>query len=76
MPATEKRASRVKKYLKLGLGWLLLGGGFVGLFVPLIQGLLLMGVGAAVVSGESKRMKSFMERMKNKAYNWVRRHSN
>ena len=56
----------MKKYLKLSLGWVLLGIGFVGLFLPFLQGLLLMGVGASLLSSESDQLKAFIQRVKKK----------
>lgn len=54
----------MKRYLRLGLGSLLIMVGFIGLFVPVVQGLLLIGIGTALLSKESERVRMIVERIK------------
>jgi uncharacterized membrane protein YbaN (DUF454 family) len=58
----------VKRYLKLGAGWFLVGVGVIGLFVPVLQGLLLIGIGTALLSKESERVRTVVESFKKR---WV-----
>jgi uncharacterized membrane protein YbaN (DUF454 family) len=61
------------RYLRLTLGWLLLAAGIVGLFLPLLQGFLLIGIGAAILSKESHRLKSVFDRIREKIQHFLRK---
>jgi len=48
---------KVRHYLVLGLGWIFIILGILGLFLPILQGILFLCIGAALLSSESPRMR-------------------
>ena len=42
------------------IGWGLIGLGIVGLFVPVLQGILFIVIGLAILSSRSKMVKRFL----------------
>jgi uncharacterized membrane protein YbaN (DUF454 family) len=58
--------SIIKKYYKLALGYLLIILGFIGLFVPILQGILFLTMGTVLLSTHSKAFYKLKERIKAK----------
>ncbi|MFQ5843024.1 MAG: PGPGW domain-containing protein [Thermodesulfobacteriota bacterium] len=54
----------MKRIVILTAGWLCLGLGVMGLFLPFLQGLLLVGCGLLLLSKESEVMKRVSDRLK------------
>jgi len=54
----------MKRIVILTAGWICIGLGFMGLFLPFLQGLLLIGCGLFLLSKESEVMKRFGNRFK------------
>lgn len=52
---------RLWRYGKITLGVLLLMLGFVGLFLPFLQGILFLVMGLSLLSTESPRAKAWLE---------------
>ncbi len=53
----------LRHWLLLGLGWAFVVLGVVGLFLPFLQGILLLAIGAAILAGESARARLFLRRL-------------
>jgi uncharacterized membrane protein YbaN (DUF454 family) len=49
---------------KVVVGVCLLGLGVVGLFLPILQGVLFIFLGLAILATESRRVRDLMERLK------------
>ncbi|CAN0559873.1 unnamed protein product [Laminaria digitata] len=45
---------RLKRYAVLGLGWLFVFLGILGLFLPILQGILFLTIGLVLLSRESE----------------------
>ena len=56
--------SLLKKYYKLVLGYLLIVLGFIGLFVPILQGILFLTMGSLLLSTHSKTFRKLTDRIK------------
>jgi uncharacterized membrane protein YbaN (DUF454 family) len=56
----------VKRIAILTAGWICLGLGIVGFFLPVLQGFLLIGLGLWLLSKESRLMKKFADRLMEK----------
>ncbi len=54
------------KVFRLTIGWILIIVGFVGLFVPVLQGLLLMFAGISLLTAESKWARTLLFSIKAK----------
>jgi len=54
----------MKRIVILTAGWICLGLGVVGLFLPVLQGFLLIGCGLWFLSRESTLMRGFSNRLK------------
>ena len=59
-----KEKKRFKDWLLMALGWLLVILGVLGLFLPFLQGVLFITLGAALLSRVSPRMKRWGENIK------------
>ena len=67
--------SVLRKYSKLALGYLLIVLGFIGLFVPILQGILFLTLGSLLLSTHSTTFKKLKDRIKVKypqAYAYVK----
>ena len=53
-----------KRAAALALGWALVGVGIVGLFLPVLQGLLMIALGLYVLSRESRSVHLWVEKMR------------
>ena len=51
--ARERRPSRINHWLMLGLGWGFILLGFIGLFLPILQGILFLAIGVVILSSRS-----------------------
>jgi uncharacterized membrane protein YbaN (DUF454 family) len=60
----------VKKHIRritvLVLGWALIGLGIVGLFLPILQGVLFIFLGLYVLSRESETARRWLHRMRDR----------
>ena len=54
----------MKRMVTLIAGWLCIGLGVMGLFLPFLQGLVLIGCGLLLLSKESEAMRRFGDRLK------------
>ncbi len=55
---------QVKRVIVLVIGWALVLLGVVGLFLPLLQGILLLLLGLYVLSRESRTARGLFERLR------------
>lgn len=53
---------QVKRFVVLAIGWLLIAFGVVGLFLPILQGVLFIMLGLLVLSGESETAHRWLQR--------------
>jgi uncharacterized membrane protein YbaN (DUF454 family) len=53
-----------KRFFKLALGWGLLLLGIVGLFLPILQGMLLIFLGVALLSTQSEWVRRGLESLR------------
>jgi uncharacterized membrane protein YbaN (DUF454 family) len=54
----------MNKFKKIGLliiGWIFIGLGILGLFLPILQGLLFIMIGLAILSSRSKTIRRFLK---------------
>jgi uncharacterized membrane protein YbaN (DUF454 family) len=69
-------AKQVKRVFSLIIGWTLILLGVVGLFVPILQGILFILLGLYVLSRESRTAHDLLERLRKRfpeAYMKMRR---
>ena len=52
-----------KYYLLLALGWIFIFLGILGLFLPILQGILFLAIGFIVLSRRSPRVRLFNQKM-------------
>lgn len=62
----ESHEAAMKRIVILTAGWICVGLGMVGLFLPVLQGFLLIGCGLWLLSKESTFMRRVTDRMKEK----------
>ena len=48
---------RIRHYVVLTLGWIFIFLGILGLFLPILQGILFLCIGVLLLSSESPRMR-------------------
>ncbi len=53
---------QIKRMVVLVIGWLLIAFGVVGLFLPILQGVLFIMLGLLVLSGESETAHRWLQR--------------
>jgi uncharacterized protein YqgC (DUF456 family) len=63
------------KVFKLTIGWFLLIIGFIGLFVPILQGFLLMLAGISILAAESLWARNLLAFLKRKVGSLFRKKS-
>ena len=54
----------MNEFKKIGLliiGWIFIGLGILGLFLPILQGLLFIMIGLAILSSRSKTIRLFLK---------------
>ena len=56
----------LRKYYRVALGYVFIVLGFIGLFVPVLQGILFLAMGSLLLSTHSKTFAKLKERMKAK----------
>jgi len=61
---TDKPTHPVWRALKIAAGIFMLVLGFVGLFLPFLQGVLFMLIGLALLSTESERVRRLLDRVR------------
>ena len=54
---------RLRRYVILTLGWIFIFLGILGLFLPILQGILFLCIGFLLLSSESPRMRLLMMRL-------------
>jgi len=78
-----------KKISLLIIGWFFIGLGILGLFLPILQGILFIMIGLAILSSRSQLIKRFlkhleeryphhharMEKFREKFRNWFKKNS-
>ena len=57
---------KVKRVVVLVVGWTFLGLGVLGLFLPVLQGILFIMIGLAILSSRSKMVKAWLKRLEEK----------
>ena len=60
----------IKKYYKLIIGYIFLVLGVLGLFLPVLQGILFLAIGAVILSKESPTFHKLKEKIKAKYPNF------
>jgi uncharacterized membrane protein YbaN (DUF454 family) len=53
--------NQFKKIGILIIGWIFIGLGILGLFLPILQGILFIMIGLAILSSRSKMIRRFLE---------------
>jgi uncharacterized membrane protein YbaN (DUF454 family) len=53
----------IKRIGLLIIGWLFIGLGVLGLFIPILQGILFILIGLAILSSRSKLIKNFLKHL-------------
>ncbi len=53
----------VKHYLLLALGWVFILLGILGLFLPILQGILFLAIGLIILSRRSPRVRLFNKKI-------------
>ena len=70
-PAPLSRTKNpILRMIKLIGGWTLLVVGFIGLFLPILQGVLMMIAGLALLSGESRLMAKLIDKARPRFRLW------
>ena len=54
----------LRHWILIGLGWGFVLLGIVGLFLPILQGILFLAIGAAILAGESARARLLLRRLR------------
>jgi uncharacterized membrane protein YbaN (DUF454 family) len=52
-----------RHYLMLGLGWVFIVLGILGLFLPILQGILFIAIGLIILSRRSPRVRLLIRRL-------------
>ncbi len=60
----DRVARTIRRWLILGLGWLFVIIGIVGLFLPILQGLLFILIGLVLLSSESAWLRRRLDRLR------------
>jgi uncharacterized membrane protein YbaN (DUF454 family) len=63
---TEKDSKQPKGWFFLALGWVLVALGIAGLFLPLLQGVLFIGLGVGLLMRESSRLRRWAKEIRNR----------
>ena len=53
----------IKRILILALGWFFIILGIIGLFLPILQGILFLFIGLIILSRASKTVKNWLEKL-------------
>lgn len=57
-----RKKNPVIRFIRLVGGWILVCLGIVGLFLPILQGVLMIAAGVALLSGESEFIRRLLRR--------------
>ncbi len=57
---------KVKEIAILVLGWTFIGLGIIGLFLPVLQGILFIMIGLAILSSRSATVQRFLKYLENR----------
>jgi uncharacterized membrane protein YbaN (DUF454 family) len=57
----QKPMNQFKKTAIVIIGWIFIGLGILGLFLPILQGILFITIGLAILSSRSKLVMRFMK---------------
>lgn len=60
----------IKKFSKLLVGYLLIVLGIIGLFTPILQGVLFLALGTMILSSQSPAFRKLLDRIKTKYPNF------
>jgi uncharacterized membrane protein YbaN (DUF454 family) len=63
-PEPKPKRSRLLRFTILASGWAFIVLGILGLFLPILQGIVFLAIGAYLLSLESPRARRFIERMR------------
>ncbi len=63
-PDQKPKRSRFLRFVILVSGWFFIVLGILGLFLPILQGILFLAIGAYLLSLESPMARRFIERMR------------
>ncbi len=55
--------NKFKKIVILIIGWFFIGLGIIGLFLPILQGILFIMIGLAILSSRSELVKRFLKNL-------------
>jgi uncharacterized membrane protein YbaN (DUF454 family) len=58
---TQKPVNKFKKIGILIIGWTFIGLGILGLFLPILQGILFIMIGLAILSSRSESVRRFLK---------------
>jgi uncharacterized membrane protein YbaN (DUF454 family) len=64
------------KFKRIGIliiGWIFIGLGILGLFLPVLQGILFIMIGLAILSSRSKMIKRFLRHLEERYPNQYER---
>ncbi len=61
----------MKRWLKLAVGWAFVVLGVVGLVLPILQGVLFLAIGLAILSQESPWAKERLRRLRHRHPEWA-----
>ena len=56
----------MKEIAALVLGWVFIGLGILGLFLPFLQGILFIMIGLAILSSRSRTIQRFLKVLENR----------
>lgn len=56
----------IRRLVMLGLGWTFVLLGVLGLFLPILQGILFLAIGAVILAGESARARLIVRRLRDR----------
>ncbi len=61
-PSVPPKRNPILRIVRLIAGWILVGVGILGLFLPVLQGVLMIAGGLAILSGESEFIRRLLKR--------------
>lgn len=54
----------LRHWIIIGVGWVFILLGIAGLFLPILQGILFLAIGAAILASESARARLLVRRLR------------
>jgi uncharacterized membrane protein YbaN (DUF454 family) len=61
-----KKAAKMDSFKKVGIlivGWFFIGLGIIGLFLPILQGILFLMIGLSILSSRSELIKRYLKKL-------------